>query len=443
MAILPGFLCMVMLSSMPAEKVFLYLFLPSLVAIPSYYYMPLIGLPDLNFFHFAEIPLFAWWLIKGSKDYKFSFMDFIVLSYVGVSIFSEFATMGAKDGLNIIIDRQVQIIIPYLLMKHFFQYPSLRISILKVLVVAGAILAFMSLPQFKFDISITDPLSWIWPEKLSWIGHARYGYVRVSATFAHPILAGLMWTFFSLFAIWLDKQKVWANNWMGKALIIFNIAGLMMSISRGPILGFFAGLVLLYIGWSENRSKSLMIVMALSIVMIPPMVVKFIAYISVDRYSATTETQENAAYRRELMENYIEVIKERPWLGFGRNGIPVVRSQKSVDNQYIYIALLHGVVAMYLFLFMTLFMVIKLLNYGWKHPPDHGQGQLAWLLAGCAGTWLLTLATVWMGAQSEQMVFMLAAMGDTIGKELHYEKAEMDFMIENIEESEWSFQRVL
>lgn len=413
-----------------------------LLAIPIRYYYPMPGLPDFNFFHTAEIPIFLWWCFKGIKNYKISFMDFLVFCYLAISILSEFSTMGFKDGINIIIDRVVQVGIPYLLMKHFFSQTEMRIPILKIMVIIGAILALLSPPEFKFDIVITDPLRWVWPDYFGWAGRARYGAVRVAATYAHPILAGLMWSFFSMFALWLYKQNVWKKKWIGIAAIILNMGGVLMSISRGPMLGLLVGFVLIYIGWSKKRTTAIMIVFAISIVIIPPAFIKFISYVSVDRSSATSKTQENAAYRKELLDNYIEEIKIKPLLGYGRNGIPVVKGQTSIDNQFIYIALLHGVPTLICFILITIFVAIKLLRFAWTNPPDSAYGQLSWLIIGCACSWFVTLATVWMGAQLEQMVFMISAMACVIGKEVYVEQTNQ-FKVSFNENEYWSFRRVL
>ncbi|MBC8414282.1 MAG: O-antigen ligase family protein [Nitrospira sp.] len=445
LALIPGIIATLMLTSSSPEKVFLYLVLPMLLAVPSYYYFPLPGLPDLNFFHFAALPLFLWWLQHGIREYKYSFIDLFVFSYVIISIISEFTTMGTKDGINIIIDRFVQVIIPYLLTKHFFQQPHLRVEILKVMVAIGAILALLSPVEFRLAIVITDPLQYIWPDASEWSRQGRWGFIRVAATYGHPILAGLMWSFFALFAIWLNKQKAWQYPWVGKAVIILNFAGMAMAMSRGPILGFLAGLVILFVGWSKKRLNAIIVIALICFMLIPPAMAMFLDYIHVDRLSAKTETQESAAYRKELLDNYIDVIKKKLWLGHGRQGIPVVGGQKSVDNQYLFISLLHGVLAMYLFVAMTIFLSARLLYYGWTHPPDHKSGQLAWMLTACAGTWFITLATVYMGGQSEQVVFMLAAMASTIG----YEKSQ-GLKMTSVPKTnniyglaEWEFQRIL
>jgi len=414
LAMIPGAIAAAFLAQAPASKAFIYVALPTLVCIPTYYYLDLPALPDLNFFNFAILPIFAWWIIKGSGNYKITKMDLLVLLYVGLSLVSEFTNMGPKDGINLVINRTFQIIMPYLLMKHFFAKPELRIPMLKLLAMLGAVIAFLSLTQFKFDISLVNPLDYIWPEKLSWVSQARYGVVRVTATFTHAILAGLMWAFFAFFSIWLQKQKAWGHDIIGKLVIFWNVAGMFMTISRGPIIGFLIGLGVYIIGLSANRAQYFLMATLLAVLVVPPVTVKFVDYVSISRFDAKTETQENAIYRWELLENYIDVIKEAPYLGYGIQGRPVVNNQDSVDNQFLLIALLHGSVVMFLFMGMNLYMCLQMGSLAMRLPIEAAYGQLAWLLIGCAGTWFFTLATVWMGGQTEMMVFMLFAMSDAL-----------------------------
>lgn len=414
LATLPGLIAGAALAQIQASSVFIYVALPTLICIPTYYYLDLPALPDLNFFNFAILPIFAWWLLKGTRGYRVTLMDVLVLGYVGLSLASEFINMGPKDGINLVINRSFQVVMPYLLMKHFFARRELRIPMLKLMALLGAIIAVLSVTQFKFDFSLVDPLNYIWPQKLSWVSQARYGVVRVTATFTHAILAGLMWAFFAFFAIWLQKQNAWKHDYVGKLVIFWNVVGMFMSISRGPIIGFLLGLGVFAIGLSANRAQYFLFAVIFAVVLVPPVTYNFIDYVSISRFDAKTETQENAIYRWELLDNYIEVIKERPYLGYGIGARPIVNNQDSVDNQFLYIALLHGALVMFLFMAMNLYMCAQMGSMAMKLPTTSAYGQLAWLLIGCAGTWFFTLATVWMGGQTEQMVFMLFAISDAL-----------------------------
>ncbi len=409
LALMPFFLS-IMALIIKGEKFAFKIVLFCLFCIPSYYYFPLPALPDFNFFHFSIFPIFIWWVFYGIKEYRYSTMDFLVLFYASISIISEFYTMGFSDGRNLLIDRFVQIIIPYIIAKHFLRTFEDKIEFARFLVIAGGVLAFFSPLEFKFDFALVDFLQFIWPEYLRWPGWARYGFVRAAAVYAHPILAGMMWAFYSLLAIWLYKIKVFKNWYISCILIALNIIGLLMSISKGPILGFIVGITILVIGWTKKRLLAFNIVFILSALFLPPTTSKFMEYASVNRFNAKNETQENIAYRKELIDNYIVEVKKKPYLGYGRNGMPVVNGQVSIDNQYLYIALLHGTIALYIFLAMTLVVVIKMLKFGLHTSYADKEGQLSWLILACSFTWFVTLGTVWMGAQSEQIIIFFLAL---------------------------------
>uniref|UniRef100_UPI0030186FC4 hypothetical protein n=1 Tax=Psychrilyobacter sp. TaxID=2586924 RepID=UPI0030186FC4 len=138
-----------------------------------------------------------------------------------------------------------------------------------------------------------------------WPGWPRYGYVRAAAVYAHPILAGMMWAFYSLFAICLRRRKVWGSDNVAKLIIILNVAGMLMSISKGPILGFIAGGVLLVIEWTKRRVMAFTLVAIILAIGLPLASIKFIQYASVNRFNAKNKTQENIAYRKELIDNYV------------------------------------------------------------------------------------------------------------------------------------------
>lgn len=436
LALLPLIINIIVLMT-KGEKVAFKVVLFCLFAIPSYYYFPTPGLPDFNFFHFSLFPLFGWWIMNRADKFKVEFLDVLVFLYAFISVVSEFSTMGFADGRNLLIDRTVQIIMPYILAKEFLATLEDKIEFAKFVTLIGAVLAFFSPLEFKFDLAVVDVLQFVWPEYLRWPGWARYGYVRAAAVYAHPILAGMMWAFYSLFAIWLRRRKVWKNDNIAKLIILLNLAGMFMAISKGPILGFIAGGVLLVIGWTKKRLMAFTLVAIILAVGLPPASIKFMQYASVNRFNAQNETQENIAYRKELVDNYIVEVEKQPLLGYGRNGMPVVNGQVSIDNQYLFIALLHGVIAMYLFLGMTFYSMFKCLKIGLNTSFDNPSGELAWLIVACAFTWFVTLGTVWMGAQSEQIIFVFIAFASTMKIESFVKESEKETI-----SSEWSFRQV-
>ncbi len=418
LTVVPFFLTIILLLCYSPRQVYLYYFIPLWLLIPPYYYLNILLLPDLNFTHFASLPLFGWWVCRGLPHHRVSFLDLIVAVYLGWSVYAEWEVGGERDGINLLIDRFVSVVIPYCLAKYFLRFPNIRVQMLKVMVVIGAALTIPSLVEFRLGFAPIDPLHYIWPYKSRWSGISRLGVMRVAATFLHPIISALMWALFSLFNLWLIKVqafKKWINGYIA---LILNIGGLFMGISRGPVVGWMCGLIFLGVGWSKYRFRWALFVSFVFAVSIFPLSVAIYDYIAVGRWQAKTPFQETAAYRYELWENYAEVIADKLVTGYGRIDFPIHGGQASIDSQYLYIALLHGLPAVAVFVFMTVYQGIRTFVISWLWPTNHPNNQLAWMLNACLVVWAFTLITVWMGGQSEQMVFLLLAFADVLGHEL-------------------------
>jgi O-antigen ligase len=141
---------------------------------------------------------------------------------------------------------------------------------------------------------------------------------------------------------------------------------------------------------------------------------KFIEYASVTRATAATEDQRNVAYRKEMWEAYTEVVLERPYLGWGRFSVPSVKGMKSIDSEYLGVALASGLPALgcyFVFLFGMLFRLVRFAGRAGHADP---WARLAWcLIAGWVSA-IFSLATVYSGAQTVQYLFMLGAVGQVL-----------------------------
>jgi hypothetical protein len=121
---------------------------------------------------------------------------------------------------------------------------------------------------------------------------------------------------------------------------------------------------------------------------------------SVGRANATSTSQETAAYRKELLDKYIAIVEEKMVWGWGTSGWPKVDGMPSIDNYYLLLSLMHGVVATLFLLTTLLVTTIRLMIRGMaESPPAHRGGSLAFTLAGIHVAILITIATVFMGGQ--------------------------------------------
>ena len=178
------------------------------------------------------------------------------------------------------------------------------------------------------------------------------------------------------------------------------------------MIGIFLGMVLIWYGWSQNKGLATMVLSCLMIMASIFIIPKAISYINVDRATAVTEDQRNAAYRKELMDNYKEVIAEKPLLGWGRFGVPVVKGQDSIDNEYLVIILQSGKAALYTYILSFTWVVVRLLFFAARGDPGRHDTRLAWCLLASILTALFTQATVYSGTQTVQFFYMMLGFSE-------------------------------
>jgi hypothetical protein len=124
----------------------------------------------------------------------------------------------------------------------------------------------------------------------------------------------------------------------------------------------------------------------------------FQAYVSVGRAGAKTEDQETAAYRKELMDKYTAIAQQKILLGWGRNTWPKVPGMVSIDNYYLQLTLMHGLVALSLFVAILVTMMVRLCLRGIKAGGGRSdEALLAFTLLGIFAAIAFSVATVYLG----------------------------------------------
>ena len=271
-----------------------------------------------------------------------------------------------------------------------------------------------------------DYLRKIWPHSVPWGGGMkRGGMKRASGPFGHPICAGYFFTMFVPLAIWLWKNDYFKLRTHGLWVFLLCVVGGLTSISRAPIAGIFIGIVVIWYGWNENKGLATMVLACFLSIAAIFVVPKLIAYVNVDRATAETEDQRNAAYRRELLDNYKEVIAEKPLLGWGRFGVPVIKGQDSIDNEYLVIALQSGKASLYAYMACIVWVMVRLAFFAIFSDPRSQEGRLAWcLLAGIISA-AFTQTTVYAGTQTVQFFYILMGFSEGLMQVRRFDSPEL------------------
>jgi len=418
-AILPAFGAMYFLfKGRDARTVFVTYFLPVLTLIPAYYNTKLVsGIPEFTFWSAAFIPIiFAWIINEKLEGYRFSWLDLIIILHLVFIFYAQFEATGYKDAQKILFREVLNRLMPYLFIKAIISDQTRRIPVLKMIVVLGAIVSVFMLYDFKFYTNYLDLfIRKFWPHHVPWDGvMSRYGFKRAPGSFAHPISAGYFFAMSTPIAFWLWREKQFKNNKQGKIIFGLNFLGVITSISRAPIAGLLLGFIIIWFGWSKSKALSGGFLILVGIIGLAIAVPKFVEYVSIKRSHAKTQDQENAAYRKEMLDNYIEIIKDKPYWGYGRYTFPVVNGQKSIDNEYLFIAITAGMMNLTVYLLIVFFVLFRLIIFAVSRPYNSADGRLAWALVGVWISAIFTQATVYSGMQTTHYFFMMAGIAEAM-----------------------------
>ena len=117
-------------------------------------------------------------------------------------------------------------------------------------------------------------------------------------------------------------------------------------------------------------------------------------------------------YRKVMIERYQAFLMERMWSGWGLTGVPKIPGMESVDNAFFLMALQHGVLAPAVFVLMFVFAIVSQLKFGLQAPA--GQAPIGFTFSGIYLMCFVAFATVYMGAQTEPMLFLLLGWGESV-----------------------------
>jgi O-antigen ligase len=417
--VLPFIISAALLISREPRDVFILVFLPFLTLLPTYFDVELVsGTPELYFWSAALIPILIAWVLRGFDGYRLHWMDLVILGYLLSIFYGQMVNSDYKKAQKLLFNNLMAIFFPYLLVRAFCEDRATLIKMIRMMTFLGAFIAVFNAIEFRMFTNYFDEiLRRLWPSSVMWdIGMVlqRWGFKRAFGPFAHPISAGYFFSLITPLAIWCYYQSPYRNKNIGKLVVFLNILGLIVAISRAPMLGFFMGLVIIYYGWSQNKAAIMSIVLLVAAVVLMVAIPKFIEYASVTRATAESEDQRNVAYRKEMWEAYTEVVLERPYRGWGRFSVPAVKGMKSIDSEYLGVALASGLPALGFYLLFLFGMLFRLLRFAAQGAHDDPWARLAWcLIAGWVSA-IFSQATVYSGAQTIQYLYMLGAVGQVL-----------------------------
>jgi O-antigen ligase len=426
--LIPALACWAVLARASAQKAMVSVYLPVLLLFPVYFNLRFPHLPPLTFADAAILPLGAAMLLTQMHRWRWSWMDlWVVLFALSASLSEGLNTVVANGGLQLFAEITT-IILPYMAGKLLIEqlrigHQPVRKLLVERMVVLLAIVTCISIFDFvtgwsSWQIAFRNffPADQLAEVATQWPMQMRWGFGRIAGPFAHAILAGMIFLMGLIYCMWLRRfAPGWGSRRLVEGLPVTGrglaltamVGGLLMTQSRGPWVG--VGLALMFallvrvLSWGKAAMVFAVLMALLSVV----------AYNYGSKYTekdisqASNEEQRDAIYRRDLLKNYLPLVMEHKAFGWGVSNYPAANGQKSIDNQFLMLAVTQGFTGLVVFLAIVAGTVGRLFRLAGQPLRAEDRGLVFAQLAIMTGL-LTTILTVFLGEQALTLFFLIA-----------------------------------
>jgi hypothetical protein len=402
------------------EAAFLGVYLPVILMLPNYFTWQIDHFPD-PCFHACIMPigLALCWKAFIRREWQISLLDFAVVAYLSWQIVCEMYNVGLTTMPDLLWDLANLAVFPYMAAKTLIEQKGLRAAFARRWVMCILIVCAISVYEFRLGISlIREALLPLFPkENGTWVTQLRWGFGRIAGPYGHAISMAVVVGIAILLHRWLTREGLWEKNFkltgalpLSKPQIIsFGlVAGILMTISRGPWIGAVCGAVLASVGLRDDRRRALtraLLILAVSGVVL---YVGGKAYLSGANAFEGVEEQASAAYRAILIDQYEDIVMISPIFGWGRANWPVVQGMLSIDNNYLFVALGTGLVGLGLLVVMFLSELWRIFASGYfKDDLTPGERMFRFTLVGILVSIAISTGTTYISAHLYPIFFML------------------------------------
>ncbi|MGI8772160.1 MAG: O-antigen ligase family protein [Acidobacteriaceae bacterium] len=402
------------------EKTVTSLYLPVLLLWPFGYGWKFKGV-EIDLLMTVALPLTLALLWRAAPLWKFSLLDLLLLLYIFSATLSEWHADGQSSGLVQLVSSIWDVVPPYVIGRYVVERRGARVPFVRRIVLLMFLVSLLSLYEYRMEANPFRRLAGALTHLPSeWEIQIRWGFGRIAGPYAHAILAGTLLVAGLLLSMWLASRGHWEAKFQGfrwlpgrksTYITLGLLGGVWMTQSRGPWMGGVFGLLLLLAGRARNVRRALRrsVLLALAVFAV------FTFYTSIHtdpQQVAATQNQENTPYRREWIENYTPVVETGGLLGHGLL-FPSIEGQRSIDNQYLNVALQQGYLGLGVFLLIIGMTGWRLLRAALLSSNEEDI-TFCFCLLGVFASICMTISTVYLGAQLNTFFFLLAGWAQAI-----------------------------
>ena len=268
--------------------------------------------------------------------------------------------------------------------------------------------------------------------------------VRVSSTLGNPVFFGafLAITLPALLAkaVMFSEETTSAirSREVAAALVLFSLAMLFTSLSRGAWMGAAAGFVVVIFYWARSGRKPLKIVALWVLILL----VAFLAGVGIISMLAGSDvggivdaagSSSSLASRAEIWKTSLYMIEDRPLFGFGldqtKDWFNLYMTERlaglentlhgRAHNIFLQMGLDGGIPLIFAYLWLYSFVILTGVRHLRSHPDDYMVTGLLGALFGFIAQGLTGIATV------DQEVFVWFVMGSIVGMATHGNEREV------------------
>lgn len=397
------------------RKAFFNLYLPFLLLLPMSFRADLIGLPDTTPAETVITITAICFIFGGMRGYVFSFMDIVLVSYGTFYVLSEIYSEANTIFVNrVFMDVFMQMIFPYILAKTYVGLGREEVRFSKRFVLLVFIISLTLPYEIRMMINpIKQLLSkiYVFPPDIELV--IRYGLKRFEGVYTHAILAGIIFSCSLLLNTWITKNNLWKKihdpilKYYPYIISLFLFTCVIFTFARAPLYSLILSLSLVYAGFTTDKLKSWIFAIAGSLIA-TGIVYQLVSPYFAENLTVTggSEDWNTFTYRIELFNNYSPYVSIHPILGWGFKGYPTINGYPSIDNYYLLMALENGLVCVFLFISMIVMSVAMLMKRGFM-MKDKYEKSLRFVLAGILLMILLVIATVYLGDQTQNLLFLV------------------------------------
>ena len=422
-------MAMYMIAKRGAEQTFLKVWMPFFLLMPFSFWVNIPGLPDPNFMQAAILPILFVLLRDRLGDMKFGRMEVLLVLYFVVRVVADYLSRGYSDAQNYAFYILSSLIGPYLIGRYLIDSRRMDIETGRMFVLIFLLMFPLFVYEAKFWVSPTFKIfSGLFPNSFSAVS-IRWGLARTAGTFEHPILACIMIIAVYRLHRWLSWQGVWEQKQPGllgrvqhhmqrlplafkHQITLILIVMALMTISRGPWIGGLVGATLVAVGNTKNRKQWLIFVTAFFLIGGLLGQAALDAYITPKEGEILSGEAQTMLYRKVMIEQYKSFLMEKFWSGWGLTTVPTIQGMESVDNAFFLMALQHGVLAPTVFSTIFVYAILSQVKFGLKAPV--GEAPIGFTFSGIYLMCFIAFSTVYMGSQTEPMLFLLLGWGESI-----------------------------